>query len=106
VATIDDELIAFCAAKQVAYDEWELENLFVVSGQRRKGLARQLLSGLQASIGSSARLYLEVREQNHAARVLYESLGFQKTGMRKRYYREPDDDALLYQWCSSSRAVG
>ena len=43
-------------------------------------------------------VFLEVRESNEAARRLYASRGFVQVGRRKRYYRRPDEDALVLRW--------
>jgi ribosomal-protein-alanine N-acetyltransferase len=43
-------------------------------------------------------LHLEVRESNHTARRLYERLGFQIDGLRKKYYTDPIEDAVLMTW--------
>jgi ribosomal-protein-alanine N-acetyltransferase len=41
-------------------------------------------------------LLLEVRQSNAAARALYAKHGFHETGRRRAYYRDPDEDAVLY----------
>ena len=62
---------------------------------RRRGFARALIeAALGDPVSAGARyLHLEVRPSNVAARVLYRSLGFDETGVRRRYYG--DEDALL-----------
>ena len=40
-------------------------------------------------------MYLEVRESNQAARAVYAARGFEQVGRRKRYYRDPIEDALV-----------
>jgi ribosomal-protein-alanine N-acetyltransferase len=42
-------------------------------------------------------VFLEVRESNSAARTLYEKAGFEATGLRKSYYANPVEDAVLYR---------
>jgi [ribosomal protein S18]-alanine N-acetyltransferase len=42
-------------------------------------------------------VFLEVRESNRAAFALYRKCGFQQSGRRKAYYRQPTEDAILYQ---------
>jgi [ribosomal protein S18]-alanine N-acetyltransferase len=78
--------------------EWELENIVVANSARRSGLATQLVTEfLRLARGAGAeKVFLEVRESNLAARRLYEKLQFHETGRRKRYYHEPEEDALLY----------
>ena len=80
-----------------AGDEGEIANLAVAPSARRHGIGAALLD---ASLGEARRrgvkqVYLEVRESNAAARALYERRGFSVVGRRKRYYRHPDEDALL-----------
>jgi len=41
------------------------------------------------------RCFLEVRAGNHAALALYEKAGFARRGLRRNYYRDPADDALI-----------
>lgn len=93
------ELFAFLIAHHLG-PEWELENLVVSPSARRKGLGSGLIKELlsQARKAGDEHVFLEVRESNHAARVLYEKLGFAETGRRKAYYRNPPDDAILYRW--------
>ncbi|MEO5666561.1 MAG: GNAT family N-acetyltransferase [Bdellovibrionota bacterium] len=78
--------------------EVEIMNLAV----RRKGEGhgRALLEGFLATLfgplsGSTHTVFLEVAAGNTAARALYEKLGFEKTGLRKSYYRN-GDDAVTY----------
>ena len=75
----------------------ELESVVVAPEQRRHGLARALcLAAMQWARAHGARtMMLEVRAGNGAARSLYASLGFVEQGVRKGYYREPVEDAVL-----------
>jgi ribosomal-protein-alanine N-acetyltransferase len=75
----------------------ELEAIVVASSQRRNGLGRDLLRYLsaEAEAAGAIRLMLEVRIGNGAARALYRGLGFQEEGLRRRYYRDPVEDAVL-----------
>ena len=85
-------------------DEGEIANLAVQPGQRRRGVGRALLDAVltdAASRGTST-LYLEVRESNTAARELYGSRDFVEVGRRKRYYRSPQEDALILR-CTLKR---
>jgi [ribosomal protein S18]-alanine N-acetyltransferase len=79
--------------------EWEIENVAVAGPARRRGLGTRLVGEfvkLARSRGAQT-VYLEVRESNRAARLLYEKWAFVESGRRKRYYRDPDEDAVLYQ---------
>jgi ribosomal-protein-alanine N-acetyltransferase len=89
-------VVAFLAAHKIDR-EWELENIVVAKAFRRRGLARLLLGSLiaQAREERGASIFLEVRESNQSARALYRQAGFEETGLRKRYYTDPAEDAVL-----------
>ena len=79
------------------FDELRIMNLAVDEADRRQGLARAMVGhavqeGRRAGIRQA---FLEVRAGNPAARGLYRGLGFQETGVRKHYYRNPCEDAIL-----------
>jgi len=80
-------------------DEAELLKIAVASAWRRHGIGWALLQDVCAiaSQAGARRLFLEVREQNAAARALYADAGFCETGRRKGYYAQPPDDALLLE---------
>ena len=84
---------------RVAADEAEVYRIAVDPGCRRLGCGKALLSAFEeaASGKGAAALYLEVREGNEAAVRLYEAAGWHLAGRRKRYYRDPVEDALLYR---------
>lgn len=75
----------------------EIMNLAVAPEQRRRGLARQLLEGVLEGLLARGveEVFLEVRVSNQAAQALYLNRGFQVAGMRRAYYRNPTEDALL-----------
>jgi len=77
--------------------DWELENIVVDRASQRRGVGRKLLEALIVAAAEAGveRLMLEVRASNRAAIALYESAGFTLDGVRKLYYREPEEDALL-----------
>ena len=89
-------LLAFVVARRVDA-EWELENIIVAGPDRRRGvgtrLLRELISHAHAEHGSG--IFLEVRESNQTARALYRKVGFEETGLRKSYYSDPPEDAIL-----------
>ena len=78
-------------------DAWHVMNLAVDSAWRRRGLATQLLEELFARTqGASERGYtLEVRPSNPSAISLYEKLGFEARGIRRGYYIDNHEDALI-----------
>jgi ribosomal-protein-alanine acetyltransferase len=87
-------LIALCCSA-----EWEIENLAVAADVRRQGAGRRLVRELlaRADEAGATAVFLEVRESNRAARVLYESSGFLEHGRRPGYYSAPLEDAILYR---------
>lgn len=78
-------------------DDAEIESLAVSTEWRRHGIARRICEDLLgwARARGASHASLEVRVSNAAARALYESLGFQIAGVRRSYYRDPDEDALV-----------
>jgi ribosomal-protein-alanine N-acetyltransferase len=80
--------------------EWEIQNIAVTGGARRRGLATRLMGELmeRARAAGAERIFLEVRESNHAARALYEKWAFEPSGRRKAYYKDPQEDALVYRF--------
>jgi [ribosomal protein S18]-alanine N-acetyltransferase len=89
-------LIGFAAAR-VNADELHINNIGVRPESRRRGVGAALLGAcLELGARRGARLaVLEVRAGNVAARALYERLGFAVVGERRRYYKEPVEDALI-----------
>jgi ribosomal-protein-alanine N-acetyltransferase len=78
-------------------DAWHVMNIAVDADQRGRGVARQLLEHLfTATTADRDRGYtLEVRVSNAVAIHLYESLGFVPTGVRRGYYTDNREDALI-----------
>ena len=74
-------------------DELHITTLAIRPERRRQGYARTLIEAALAAFPEARRVHLEVRPSNAAARALYEALGFERTGLRRRYYG--DEDALL-----------
>jgi ribosomal-protein-alanine N-acetyltransferase len=89
-------VVAYCAG-WVIFDELHINNLAVVPSWRRRGVASALLAFVlrDAAAEGATRATLEVRRSNEAARRLYERFGFGYAGVRKDYYREPVEDALV-----------
>ena len=75
-----------------------ITNIAVLPDFRRRGLAKALLN--TAADGARERgcefITLEVRESNFAAISLYEGAGFMKAGIRKNFYSDPAENAILY----------
>lgn len=89
-------VLAFCAAWLI-FDELHINSLAVLPDWRRQHLGAALLVGvLDASRAEGARrATLEVRESNEPARQLYERFGFAQVAVRRGYYTNPVEDALI-----------
>ena len=103
-AFVDDALVAYVVVSRYV-DAWHVMNLVVAPEHRRLGIATRLLAALfdQAS-GDDRRGYtLEVRVSNESAIRLYEQLGFRSRGVRRGYYTDNREDALI-MWRDSAGA--
>ena len=78
-------------------DAWHVMNVAVEPSERRRGIAQALLERLfELTANDSRRGYtLEVRVSNENAIRLYERLGFQARGLRRGYYTDNREDALI-----------
>lgn len=75
-------------------DTADLTAIAVSPESRKQGIAGMLLKTLFQKIGS-AEIFLEVRESNLPARNFYEKYNFQQVGIRKNFYQNPDENAIL-----------
>jgi [ribosomal protein S18]-alanine N-acetyltransferase len=78
-------------------DAWHVMNVAVEPEQRRRGIATALLDRLfELTADDGRRGYtLEVRVSNTSAIALYERLGFESRGIRRGYYTDNREDALI-----------
>jgi ribosomal-protein-alanine N-acetyltransferase len=84
---------------------WHVMNVAVDVDFQRKGLASRLLAELYARVDDDdARFTLEVRRSNTVAIHLYEREGFRAAGMRRRYYQDNGEDALVMWRTPATRA--
>ncbi len=93
---LDGPLYGFAVASQVAGTA-ELEAVVTAPAHWRKGVGLELTRGVIAwSRGAGAeRLILEARMSNAAALGMYARFGFIQDGVRRGYYRNPEEDAML-----------
>ncbi|MFP5236616.1 MAG: ribosomal protein S18-alanine N-acetyltransferase [Acidobacteriota bacterium] len=98
VATSAEVQVAGFVIASAVGEEAEIESIGVASGLQRRGIGRALLDALigLAGMRGATEIRLEVRESNGAAAGLYRSAGFVLTGRRRGYYRDPEEDAVLY----------
>jgi [ribosomal protein S18]-alanine N-acetyltransferase len=89
-------VVGFCSFWRVV-DELHINNLAVLPAYRHRGIGTSLLVSVLkegARLGAH-RATLEVRRSNDVARRLYEQLGFSTAGVRRAYYTNPVEDALV-----------
>jgi ribosomal-protein-alanine N-acetyltransferase len=90
----DETMVGYLICSR--YDSvWHLMNVSVDTNRRREGIASALLGSLIARIDRDSRLTLEVRPSNVGAIRLYERFGFRSAGVRRRYYQDNGEDALI-----------
>ena len=89
-------LAGYCAC-WIVFDELHINSLAIDPALRRRGLARTLLLHVlaEARAAGATSSTLEVRASNVAARQLYEGLGFTVEAVRRDYYQQPREDALI-----------
>lgn len=86
------------AAVLCILDEGNLVSIGVDDAFRQMGIATELLDIVyeMAHERGVSSINLEVRTSNEAAIALYKKEGFVQNGLRKNFYREPTEDALLF----------
>ncbi len=96
VAEEEGEILGYCGFLYVL-DEAEIPNVCVKASARKRGIGKQMMQVLcsEAEKLGIYMLFLEVRESNTAARSLYKSLGFVENGLRKNFYEQPVEHAVL-----------
>jgi ribosomal-protein-alanine N-acetyltransferase len=89
------ELVGYLICSR--YDTvWHVMNIAVDPDRHRHGIATAMLAALLRVIGDSeAQVTLEVRPSNTGAIALYERFGFRSAGVRRRYYQDTGEDAVI-----------
>ena len=87
IGKINNEIIGFAGLKKI-FDQADIMNIVIKKTYRNQGIGTLLLENLilLAKDLNIFTLFLEVNEQNKPAIHLYEKLGFEKLGVRKKYY--------------------
>jgi len=95
----DGQLVGYIAFSLVE-DEMEILNLAVHPEFRKKRLGSALMDKTFAMCRSegTAKSFLDVRESNEPAIALYKKYGYEQYGVRKRYYPDTKEDALLFRY--------
>ena len=93
----EDGVVAGYIGSQTVFPESDVMNVAVAPAFRRRGIAEALVSTLCERLAEDGNesLTLEVRASNTPAIALYEKLGFAQVGLRRNYYRNPKEDALI-----------
>lgn len=80
--------------------EFEIVNVAVADSLRGRGVGRRLLDFFLRKVRDQrgGRVVLEVRSGNEAARALYSRCGFTTVGLRRAYYGDTGEDALVMEW--------
>ena len=92
-----DGHVAGYAGARIVMEEGDITNVAIHPALRGMGLGKGVVAALlqyAANLGVQA-LTLEVRRGNLAAQHVYESLGFERFGVRKGYYTDNGEDAYL-----------
>jgi [ribosomal protein S18]-alanine N-acetyltransferase len=90
----DSELSGYLICSRY-HTVWHLMNVAVHQDHRRQGIATALIEHLLEAAGDHDRYTLEVRVSNGEAIRMYESFGFRTAGVRRRYYHDNNEDALI-----------
>ena len=92
----DGHVIGYVLGRIIA-PEGEIYRIATAPAKRRRGIGYRMLSyAYKTELGHGLEcLFLEVREQNAPARALYASFGFVEAGIRKNYYKNPSDNAII-----------
>ena len=93
-ARVDDLLVGYAGIARLGRTppfEYEIHTIGVDPEFQGQGIGRRMMTDLLDFAGPDGVVYLEVRTDNEPASALYESLGFARVGLRKRYYRTGAD---------------
>jgi [ribosomal protein S18]-alanine N-acetyltransferase len=102
-AEVEDELVGYLVCSR--YDlVWHIMNVSVDPDRRRRGIATAMLLSLFDRVSDAeAQFTLEVRRSNQAALELYDRLGFKGAGVRRRYYADNGEDAIVMWRTAATR---
>lgn len=89
-------ILGYCSM-QTVLDEGDILNVAVTRDRQKEGIGYFLVDSMlmMAAARGIHIVHLEVRESNDSARRLYQRLGFKEDGLRKNYYTEPVENAVL-----------
>jgi ribosomal-protein-alanine N-acetyltransferase len=99
---VDGERIVGYLNYWVIDREAHIMTLAVLPELRRSGVGQKLFASMLAETPGFASYHLELRVSNQPARAFYEHFGFRVCGVRKQYYADNHEDALLMSRFESS----
>ena len=96
VALSENKIVGY-AGCVIALDEGNITNIAVDVEYRRMGIADELMKQLSLLLAKKdvRYIFLEVRESNEAAQALYKKCGYEEIGIRKNFYRKPQENAIV-----------
>ncbi|GAE37268.1 ribosomal protein S18-alanine N-acetyltransferase [Halalkalibacter akibai] len=105
VYELNDEIIGYCGL-WIVMDEAQITNIAIHSKHRGYKHGERLLSYVIAFVKQMGvlKLSLEVRVSNNVAQSLYRKMGFQEGGVRKNYYADNGEDALV-MWVNVNEGI-
>ena len=91
-----ERILGYCSMMTVL-DEGDILNVAVRRDRQKEGIGQFLVDSIlrMADLQGIRLVHLEVREGNQTARRLYERLGFKEDGLRRNYYEDPVENAVL-----------
>ena len=97
LVSLDEDKVVGYVGSQTVLGETDMMNIAVHPDYRNRRIATDLIEALVSALSKqgSHSLMLEVRASNEPAQNLYTKLGFDSVGIRKNYYRNPKEDALI-----------
>lgn len=91
-----ERILGYCSM-MIVLDEGDILNVAVRSDRQKEGIGQFLVDSMlrMAEMQGIRLVHLEVRQGNGIARRLYQRLGFKEDGLRRDYYENPVENAVL-----------
>ena len=93
LAREDGKIVGYCGFWRVS-GEAQITNIAVLPEYRRRKIAKTLVEKMLEICAEDEQIVLEVRKSNEIAISFYEKLGFERAGIRKRFYHSPIEDGI------------
>ena len=105
VAEVMEKIVAY-AGMWMIIDEAHVTNVAVLPDYRGQGIGKLIMGSLIVYAGQQGarRMTLEVRSSNEVAKQLYQRFGFTAAGIRKKYYTDTNEDAII-MWLDINKAT-